>query len=80
MPSQTSSVVTVEAEKKVMSTEELEWLTKSERCDGCGSQAYYLVSFKAGNLFFCRHHYLKHEEYFFDAAEDIVDESELLKT
>lgn len=74
------STVKIETEVKKLETdsEELEWMTPTERCDGCGSQAYYRVSFNSGHLFFCRHHYLKHEEKFFDMAEDIVDESELL--
>jgi len=58
--------------------EELEWLTQRESCDACSAQSYYVVAFKSGTLYFCRHHYLKHQELFFDQAEDIVDESELL--
>jgi hypothetical protein len=73
------SVVKVETEKiESPKEEELEWLTSRENCDACGFQAYYLVSFESGSLFFCRHHYLKNEDSFFDSAQDIVDESELL--
>jgi hypothetical protein len=57
---------------------EMEYLTPRERCDACGHQAYYRVTFEAGHLFFCRHHYMKQEEAFFEKALDIVDESELL--
>jgi hypothetical protein len=56
----------------------LEYITLRERCDACGHQAYYRVTFEAGHLFFCRHHYMKQEEAFFEKALDIVDESELL--
>jgi hypothetical protein len=69
-------------EEKISTAEEeetLEWLTEREKCDACGAQSYYAVAFKAGLLYFCRHHYLKHEDLFFDEAEDIVDESELLR-
>jgi hypothetical protein len=57
---------------------ELEYFTKRERCDLCGFQAYYRISFEAGFLFFCRHHYMEKENVFFEKALDIVDESELL--
>jgi hypothetical protein len=77
-----SPTVVVTVEKAVIKKQEetLEWLTTKERCDSCGAQAYYVVSFASGSLFFCRHHYLKNEDVFFDEAEDIVDESELLIT
>ena len=56
----------------------LEYVTPRERCDLCGFQAYYRISFEAGFLFFCRHHYMEREDEFFEKALDIVDESELL--
>lgn len=78
MTSQTS-VVKVEAGKKMSEPpQELESYTSLEACDSCGSQAYYRISFDNGHLFFCRHHYLKNEEAFFESAKDIVDESDLL--
>lgn len=58
--------------------EELERLTVKEQCDSCIAQAFYMISFDSGNLFFCRHHYMKHEDKIFDTATDIVDESDLL--
>ena len=57
----------------------LEYLTVPERCDQCGSQSYYKITFPGGGeLFLCYHHYNQHEEKLFEVAEDIVDESELL--
>ena len=56
----------------------LEYLTTRERCDQCGSQSYYKIVFKQGELFLCYHHYKSHEDMLFEVAEDIVDESELL--
>ena len=58
--------------------EELEWVTIPERCDQCGSQSYYKIVLKTGELFLCYHHYNQHEKNLFDIAEDIIDESELL--
>lgn len=57
---------------------ELEYFTKREMCDICGFQSYYRITFEAGFLFFCRHHYIERESSFFEKAQDIVDESELL--
>jgi hypothetical protein len=59
--------------------QELEWLTKMERCDQCYvAQAFYRIEFTSGFLFLCRHHYMEHEKKIFDQAIDVVDESELL--
>ena len=33
----------------------------ADRCDRCGSQAFVLVKGVSGELFFCAHHYTKHE-------------------
>lgn len=67
------------AEPEEVETEELEYLTISERCDQCGSQSYYKIVLKGdAELFLCYHHYNSHEEKLFEVAEDIVDESELL--
>lgn len=58
--------------------ESVEWLTPLEQCDVCEAQSYFMVSFEAGELFLCKHHYMKHEEAIFEKALDVVDESELL--
>jgi|AntAceMinimDraft_5_1070358.scaffolds.fasta_scaffold262380_2 hypothetical protein len=60
------------------STETTEWYTLNERCDACNSQSYFMVSFDYGNLFFCKHHFDRHEDTIFELALDVVDESELL--
>lgn len=59
--------------------EELEKYTTKEQCDVCIAQAFYMISFDSGILFFCRHHYMEHEDKLFDVATDIIDESDLLK-
>jgi hypothetical protein len=53
-------------------------LTANDRCDACGAQAYYAVELKSGELFFCRHHFAKHEDTLISIAVDIYDESEAL--
>jgi hypothetical protein len=47
----------------------------SDRCDRCNSQAFVWVNGVAGDLLFCRHHFLKHEEALRDYAFEIVDET-----
>ena len=51
-------------------------LTKSDRCDskGCPAQAWVLVQFVTGSLYFCSHHFNEHETGLFDTAVDIIDE------
>lgn len=36
-------------------------LTKADRCDRCGAQAYFRYAFEAGDLLFCKHHQKKHK-------------------
>ena len=44
-----------------MSTTEakIKLLNASDRCDGCGAQAYVWVKGVSGELLFCGHHYNK---------------------
>lgn len=51
-------------------------LTKMDRCDvsDCPAQAWVLVQFVTGELYFCAHHYNENETGLFDTAVDIVDE------
>ena len=57
-------------------TVEPEWVMDSrDRCDACGSQAYYLVKLLEGNLMFCRHHFLKNEDKLTKVAYEVIDES-----
>lgn len=53
-------------------------LTKMDRCDvrDCPAQAFVLVQFVTGSLYFCSHHYNEHETGLFDTAVDIIDERE----
>lgn len=60
------------------SIDELENYTAKERCDVCNAQSFFMVTFETGDLFFCRHHFMKHEEIFYKIADDIIDESDLL--
>lgn len=53
-------------------------LSASDRCDKCNAQAYFLVVFDSGELYFCRHHFLKNEDALREFSYHIVDESEIL--
>lgn len=59
-------------------TEELT-LTSSDRCDQCNAQAYFLARFASGELYFCRHHFMKSESVIRVRAYQIVDQSETLQ-
>jgi len=59
----------------VMTEEKSNVLNATDRCDGCGSQAYVWVNGVAGDLMFCRHHFLKYEEKLREYAFEIVDET-----
>ena len=51
-------------------------LTKMDRCDakGCPAQAWVLIQFVTGELYFCGHHYNQNETGLFDTAVEIIDE------
>jgi hypothetical protein len=53
-------------------------LTANDRCDYCGSQAYFWVNGINGDLLFCRHDFLKWEDKLRSYAFEIVDESHKL--
>ena len=53
-------------------------LTANDRCDSCGSQAYFSVNGINGCLLFCRHDFLKWEDKLRSYAFEIVDESHKL--
>lgn len=54
-------------------------LTRADRCDRCGSQAYFKVEFISGELVFCNHHYSWHKEKLMKTALSIYDESHKLQ-
>lgn len=54
-------------------------LTTADRCDRCNSQAYVCVTMPSTlDLFFCLHHFRKHETKLRSQALFILDESEKL--
>lgn len=50
----------------------------SDRCDRCPSQALVWVNGVSGDLFFCRHHFLKYEDKLREYAFEIIDETHKL--
>ena len=52
-------------------------LTALDRCDKCGAQAMVKVDGLAGSLYFCGHHYNKHEDALKSFAFSIIDEREI---
>lgn len=59
-----------------MLTEEakVQVLKVSDRCDGCGSQAFVWVNGVNGDLLFCGHHFAKYEDKLREYAFEIIDE------
>lgn len=53
-------------------------LSNFDRCDQCGHQAFFHATFEFGDLLFCRHHYYRNEEFIYDNALDLIDESEFV--
>ena len=57
-----------------------EWkLNALDRCDSCNAKAFYMVRFEFGELFFCRHHFVKHEDALMEKAYDIFDDSDFIE-
>ncbi len=55
--------------------EKTDVLQVTDRCDRCQSQALVWVNGVNGDLYFCRHHFLKHEESLRQYAFEIIDET-----
>lgn len=54
-------------------------LTKADRCDRCGAQAFVAVRLKGGQrLDFCAHHYTKHQYDLLTRIDAVVDQREEL--
>jgi len=49
-------------------------LKQSDRCDRCAAQAFVLVNFMEGELFFCGHHFSDHELMLREKGYEIIDE------
>lgn len=58
-----------------MIEEKTDILKAVDRCDRCNSQAFIWVNGVSGDLLFCRHHFLKHEESIRAYAFEVVDET-----
>jgi len=63
----------------MMATEEKSDVLKaSDRCDRCNGQAFFWINGVAGDLLFCRHHFLKYEDAIRSYAFEVVDETHKL--
>ena len=58
-----------------MTDERTNVLTANDRCDRCQSQAFVWVNGVNGDLLFCRHHFLKHEEAIRSYSFEVIDET-----
>lgn len=62
----------------MMVEEKTDVLNTSDRCDRCNGQAFFWVNGVAGDLLFCRHHFLKYEDAIRSYAFEVVDETHKL--
>lgn len=53
-------------------------LKVEDRCDRCGAQAFVIVRGVNGELYFCGHHFSKHEKALDRYAYEIVDERDFI--
>jgi len=51
----------------------------ADRCDSCNAKAFYMVRFETGDLFFCRHHFVKFEDALMEKAYEIFDDTDYLE-
>ena len=58
-----------------MVQEKSDTLNANDRCDACGAQAFVWVNGVSGDLLFCRHHWMKHEDKLREYAFEIIDET-----
>lgn len=65
---------TVEAKEEVKERQ-----TKTaDRCDSCGAEAFVWVNGVSGDLYFCGHHFTKHEAKIREYAFEIIDDREFI--
>ena len=59
----------------VVEQEKTDVINVADRCDRCNSQALVWVNGVSGDLYFCRHHFLKYENKLREYAFEIIDET-----
>ena len=52
----------------------------SDRCDSCGAEAFVWVNGITGDLYFCGHHFSKHEAKIREYAFEIIDDREFINS
>lgn len=60
---------------EVVEQEKTDLIKPADRCDRCNGQALVWVNGVAGDLYFCRHHFLKYESNLRQYAFEIIDET-----
>jgi hypothetical protein len=52
--------------------------TTGDRCDSCNAEAFVWVNGMSGELYFCGHHFNKHEAKIREYAFEIIDDREFI--
>jgi len=55
--------------------ESISKILSRHQCDRCIAKACYMTVFDSGDLYFCNHHFRKHEESIREIAYYVIDES-----
>lgn len=58
--------------------EKVRMTTTADRCDSCNAEAFVWVNGISGDLYFCGHHFNKHEAKIREYAFEIVDDREFI--
>lgn len=66
-------------ESSLTTIEPVKAIGPSDRCDSCNAKAFYMVRFETGDLFFCRHHFVKFEDALMEKAYEIFDDTDYLE-
>jgi len=61
-------------EDMIMTENKTDILKLTDSCDRCMAQAFVLVNFMEGELFFCGHHFATHELMLREKGYEILDE------
>jgi hypothetical protein len=66
-------------ESSLTTIEPVKAIGPADRCDSCNAKAFYMVRFETGDLFFCRHHFVKFEDALMEKAYEIFDDTDYLE-
>ena len=67
-----------EEKQEVVEENKVRTTTTADRCDRCNAEAYVWVNGLAGDMYFCGHHFAKHENKIREYAFEVIDDREFI--